>query len=164
MNNLGRAFFFMFEDKRWFDKILIGGLFCLLSFVFIGAPFVLGYILEVAKRSSENKEVPLPEWDDLGNKFTRGLVFLIILIIYVLPGSLLSMSELFCFSFLWWIAMLFVIPYITVRYSLSGNFADAFEKVTDQLMRIADYFCAKTTPYDPKCKDCWTCGYAGDHK
>ena len=127
MNNIGRAFSYMFEDKNWFGKIFIGGLFCLLSFVFIGMPFVFGYILEVVKRSSENKGVPLPEWDDLGGKFTRGLIYIIILIIYVLPGSLLSMSELFCFSFLWWIAMLFVIPYITVRYSLSGNFADAFQ-------------------------------------
>ncbi len=130
MDNIGRAFSFMFEDKDWPSKILIGGLFVLVSFVLVGIPFVLGYILEAVKRSSQNKAVPLPQWDNLGDKFMHGLVYLIILIIYSLPGWILYLVPCighFCLGPLWWIALLFVLPYITVRYSLTGNLADAFQ-------------------------------------
>ena len=64
MQNLGRAFSFMFEDKDWIQKILIGAAFLLLSMIIIGIPFVLGYLREVARRSAEGKELPLPDWDD----------------------------------------------------------------------------------------------------
>ncbi|MCJ7508641.1 MAG: DUF4013 domain-containing protein [candidate division Zixibacteria bacterium] len=130
MNNIGRAFSFMFEDKGWLGKIVIGGLFCLLSLVVVGIPFVFGYMLEMAKRSSENKEIPLPEWDNLGDKFIRGLIYFVILIIYSLPGLILYFIPCigsFCLGPLWWLVVLFVTPYITVKYSLTGNFGDAFQ-------------------------------------
>ena len=130
MNNIGRAFSFMFEDKGWLGKIVIGGLFCLLSLVVVGIPFVLGYMLEMTKRSSENKEIPLPEWDNLGDKFIRGLVYFIILLIYCLPGLILYLIPCvgsFCLEPLWCLVVLFVAPYITVKYSLTGNFGDAFQ-------------------------------------
>ena len=65
MENLGRSFSYMFEDKDWFQKILIGAAFCLLSLVLIGIPFVLGYLLQVARQSSHGQELPLPAWDNL---------------------------------------------------------------------------------------------------
>ncbi len=75
MENLGRSFSYMFEDEDWFQKILIGAAFCLLSLVLIGIPFVLGYLLQVARQSSHGKELPLPAWDNLGDKFVSGLLF-----------------------------------------------------------------------------------------
>jgi hypothetical protein len=130
MNNIGRAFSFMFEDKGWLGKIVIGGLFCLLSLVVVGIPFVFGYMLEMTKRSSENKEIPLPEWDNLGDKFIRGLVYFVIILIYSLPGLILYFIPCigsFCLGPLWCLVILFVMPYITVKYSLTGNFGDAFQ-------------------------------------
>ena len=76
--NYTRAFSFMFEDKNWVVKIFVGAIFNLLSLILVGIPFILGYLLELAKNSSEGKEIPLPEWDKLGDKFTRGLIYLII--------------------------------------------------------------------------------------
>jgi hypothetical protein len=118
----------MFEDKNWVAKIFLGAIFNLLMMVLIGIPFVLGYLLELARNSSEGKEIPLPEWDKLGDKFTRGLVYLIILIIYSIPGIVLSFIPCvkYCLGPLYFVALLFVLPYITVKYARTGSFEDVF--------------------------------------
>lgn len=126
--NYTRAFSFMFEDKNWIVKILLGAIFNLLTVVLIGIPFVLGYLLELAKNSAEGKEIPLPEWDNLGDKFARGLVFAIILIIYSIPGIIVSFIPCvkYCLGPLYFIALAFVMPYITVKYARTGSFEDCF--------------------------------------
>ncbi len=128
MINYTKAFSFMFEDKNWAVKILLGAIFNLLTLVLVGIPFILGYLLELAKNSSEGKEIPLPEWDNLGDKFTRGLVYLIIIIIYSIPGIILSFIPCIknCLGPLYFLAMLFILPYITVKYAQTGSFEDVF--------------------------------------
>lgn len=128
MQNVGRAFSFMFEDKNWVVKILLGAVFNLLTLVLVGIPFILGYLLELAKNSSEGKEIPLPEWDKLGDKFVRGLIYLIIVIIYSIPGIILSAIPCvkYCFGPLYFLAFLFVLPYITIKYAQTGSFEEVF--------------------------------------
>ncbi len=128
MQNVGRAFSFMFEDKDWVVKILLGAVFNLLTLVLVGIPFLFGYLLELAKNSSEGKEIPLPEWDNLGDKFVRGLIYLVIVIIYSIPGIILSAIPCvkYCFGPLYFLALAFVLPYITVRYAQTGNFEEVF--------------------------------------
>jgi hypothetical protein len=118
----------MFEDKNWVVKILLGAIFNLLTLVLIGIPFIFGYLLELAKNSREGKEVPLPEWDKLGDKFTRGLIYLIIVIIYSLPGIVLSFIPCvkYCLGPLYFLALLFILPYITIKYAETGSFEDVF--------------------------------------
>jgi hypothetical protein len=125
---VGRAFSFMFEDKNWVVKILLGAVFNLLTLVLVGIPFIFGYLLELAKNSSEGKELPLPEWDKLGDKFIRGLIYTIILIIYSIPGIILSFIPCvkYCFGPLYFLAFLFVLPYITIKYAQTGSFEEAF--------------------------------------
>lgn len=88
--NLGKSFTFMFEDEDWVGKILIGGLFALLSLVFVGVPFLVGYGLELVRRVAAGREDVLPAWDDLGDKFVQGLVLLVIMFVFMLPAILLS--------------------------------------------------------------------------
>ncbi len=128
MINFTKSFSFMFGDKNWPVKILLGAIFNLLSLVLVGIPFVLGYLLELAKNSSQGKEIPLPEWDRLGDKFTRGLVFLVIVIIYSIPGIILSFIPCIknCLGPLYFLALLFVLPYISVKYALTGSFEEVF--------------------------------------
>jgi hypothetical protein len=123
-----RAFSFMFEDKNWIVKIVLGAIFNLLMMVLVGIPFVLGYLLELAKNASEGKEIPLPEWDNLGEKFTHGLIFFIIVIIYSIPGMVLSFVPCvkYCLGPLYFVALLFIMPYITVKYARTGSFEDCF--------------------------------------
>jgi hypothetical protein len=123
-----RAFSFMFEDKNWIVKIVLGAIFNLLSMVLVGIPFVLGYLLELAKNASEGREIPLPEWDKLGEKFTHGLIFLIIVIIYSVPGWVLSFVPCvkYCLGPLYFVALLFIMPYLTVTYARTRSFEDCF--------------------------------------
>lgn len=125
---VGRAFSFMFEDKNWVVKIILGAVFNLLTIVLVGIPFVLGYLLELAKNSSEGKEIPLPEWDKLGDKFIRGLIYIIIVIIYSIPGMILSFIPCvkYCLGPLYFLALAFVLPYVTVKYAQTGSFEDVF--------------------------------------
>lgn len=70
----------------------------------------------------------MPEWDKLGDKFVRGLIYLVILIIYYIPGMILSFIPCvkYCFGPLYFLALAFVLPYITVKYAQTGSFEDAF--------------------------------------
>ncbi len=129
MENLGRAFTFVFEDKAWPGKVILGGVFVLLSILLIGIPFVVGYILEVARRSYEGNEIPLPEWDNMGEKFTQGLIFLVIILIYAIPFILFS--TLRClgpfFDFVYGIAFALAMPYLMMKFALTRDFNSAFQ-------------------------------------
>ncbi|MGB8656531.1 MAG: DUF4013 domain-containing protein [Candidatus Zixiibacteriota bacterium] len=128
MINYSKAFSFMFEDKNWVGKIFLGAVFNLLSLILVGIPFTLGYLLELAKNSKNEKELPLPEWDKLGDKFVRGLVYLVILIIFSLPGAILHFIPCVghCLGPLYFVALLFVLPFITVKYAQTGSLEEVF--------------------------------------
>ncbi|MEW6686152.1 MAG: DUF4013 domain-containing protein [Candidatus Edwardsbacteria bacterium] len=127
--NFGRAFSFMFEDREALRKILVGGFFTLLSYLVIGIPFVFGYLLELMKDNIEGKETPLPEWDQLGEKFVKGLVFLLIVIIYIMPAIIVNVIPCLgqLLSFIYGIALWLAFPYIMGRFALSGKFTEAFQ-------------------------------------
>ncbi len=80
--DIGRSFKFMFEDESWITRILIGGILGLIPIVnFV----VYGYQLEVIKNVSQDQDLPLPDWDDFGGKFIKGLMVAIASFIYSLP-------------------------------------------------------------------------------
>jgi hypothetical protein len=90
MNNLGEAFTYVFSDRDWPVKFLVGILFLFLSIIVVGIPFVTGYFLEIIRRVARAEPPYLPDWSNLGQLFGRGLVYLVILLIYALPGLLLA--------------------------------------------------------------------------
>jgi hypothetical protein len=85
-----RPFVFLFDDPRWMPKVMLGGLFVLLSTVVAGIPFLLGYIARMMRNIIAGDPRPLPEWDDLGEFFGEGLVLFGVSLIYMLPVSVLS--------------------------------------------------------------------------
>ena len=87
----GRCFNYMTQDENWIKKILVGGVFVLLCFILVGIPFVLGYFIEVVRNVKNGKETPLPEWDDLGNKFVTGLMAFIVCLVYSIPGFIIGL-------------------------------------------------------------------------
>ena len=72
--DLGRAFRFVPEDPDWIKKILIGGVFMLLS-ARAGGRRLRGRLRRAprSRRSAAGEPRPLPEWDDLGGIFGDGL-------------------------------------------------------------------------------------------
>ncbi len=128
----GKGFTVLFEDKEWLGKTFIGGIFILLSLLLIGIPFVLGYLLEFVRNVIERRSPLLPEWDNMGEKFTKGLVFSIILIIFSLIFGVVIMI-LLLIPCLGWIAAVivgflfyFVYPFLVCEYAVTNNFSSVF--------------------------------------
>jgi len=87
--DFGRALGFVFEDPEWLKKILLGGLFTLLSMVVVGTLLVAGYWVRLLRRAARGEARPLPEWSDWGGLFADGIaafgIYLVHVLLLVLP-------------------------------------------------------------------------------
>jgi uncharacterized protein DUF4013 len=84
--DFARPFRFVFEDPDWQRKIAIGAMFTILSFLLVGAFFVAGYLVYVARNVMRGESRPLPEWDGrYGEYFSEGLKVAAIVFLYILP-------------------------------------------------------------------------------
>jgi hypothetical protein len=145
--DIGRAFTYMFKDESWIMKIVIGGI---LLFIPIVNFIVLGYMLEALKRTADGTDLPLPEWDDFGGKFMKGLMLVIIVLVYMIPiwvvacfiagvqfiagnnDTLVTMVGLLsacasCLYLIWIIIVWLVMPAAWIRYAVTGEFMSAFQ-------------------------------------
>ena len=89
--DFSKPFTYVFDDPRWLQKILIGGLFYLASFLLVGWIFILGYMAQVVRNVIADVKVPLPEWEDLGGFFNEGLRLFGVSLLYALPIIVLMM-------------------------------------------------------------------------
>jgi hypothetical protein len=80
--DFGRCFTFITEDPDWLTKVIVGGLFTLLSAVLVGVPFILGYWGRTVKNVAAGQQRPLPAWDDLGGIFSDGLRLVGVYLVY----------------------------------------------------------------------------------
>lgn len=147
--DIGRSFTYMFEDESWIMKIVIGGI---LLFIPIVNFMVMGYMLEALKRSADGMDVPLPEWDDFGGKFMKGLMLIVIGLVYTIPiwlvacviwalmlvagmaesDTLMSLAGLVstcasCLYIIWMIVVWIIMPAAWIRYAVTGEFMSAFQ-------------------------------------
>lgn len=76
---------FVFDDPRWVQKVLIGGLFVIASFILIGVFFIFGYMARLARNVIRGDQFPLPEWDDLGEYFAEGVKLFLVGLVYAIP-------------------------------------------------------------------------------
>jgi hypothetical protein len=90
--DFGQAFRFVFEDPEWIKKILLGGLFTLLTSLLVGLFFVGGYFLRLIERTARGEARPLPDWDDLGGIFGDGLKLVGVYLVYSLAAALIPLS------------------------------------------------------------------------
>jgi hypothetical protein len=147
--DIGRSFTYMFEDESWIMKIVIGGI---LLFIPIVNFMVLGYMLETLKRSADGMDIPLPEWDDFGGKFMKGLMLFVIGLVYTIPiwlvacviwalmfmagaansDTLMSLVGMLstcatCLYLIWMIVVWVVMPAAWIRYAVTEEFMSAFQ-------------------------------------
>ncbi len=80
--DVGRAFSYVFQDQRWLSKVAIGGLVSAVPILNFAA---FGYMLKVAQNVAQGNPQPLPEWNDFGDHFMRGLYAVVITIVYLIP-------------------------------------------------------------------------------
>ncbi|MGQ9515674.1 MAG: DUF4013 domain-containing protein [Anaerolineae bacterium] len=147
--DVGKSFSYVFEDEHWLTKVLIGGLFTLASFVLVGIPFIMGYFVVTVRNVISGKEKPLPEWDNLGEKFKEGLILTVIFLVWAIPIWILAcfqaavsaiagnsssagtiVAGLSCFtsalSILWGIVIALFEPAIVTRFALNPEFSSGF--------------------------------------
>ena len=153
--DIGKAFTFVFEDKDWATKVLIGigilvagvVLFWLVIPAILAALLLSGYSLEITRRVIRGDAEVLPAWDDWGQLLVDGLQVVIIGIVYALPMIIVGlcvgvplgwMSEnsdgaaaflslaLSCFNFLWGIALSLTLPAAIAKFAAEGELASAF--------------------------------------
>lgn len=146
--DIGKAFTYVFDDEDWVKKVLIGGVLNLIPIV--GLFFTSGYMLETLKNVMEGRSLPLPEWDDWGGKFTKGLMAFIIGLVYSIPMSIImccfvgvmvvaGQNEdlanvlgsiggpcLNCLSLLYTLVLMVFIPAILTKYAETEEFGAAF--------------------------------------
>ena len=87
--DFARPFRFVFEDRDWITKVLIGGLFYIAAIFLVGLPFIFGYMVRLTRNVIRGDATPLPEWDNLGEYFIDGLKIILIGFVYLLPSMLL---------------------------------------------------------------------------
>lgn len=81
--DVGRSISYVFQDQGWLVKVLIGGLLSLIPI--FGWFVVLGYWIRIAQNVSNGYDVPLPEWNDFGGDFMRGLKAWVAVIVWAIP-------------------------------------------------------------------------------
>ncbi|XRP97470.1 DUF4013 domain-containing protein [Methanocaldococcus sp. 16A] len=121
---------FPMKDKDWTKKVLIGGLLNIVPIVnFIS----FGYALETMKLIT-NKNQTLPEWDEFGSKFVKGLVGAVISMTYLIIPSIIMLALMFVnktvgliIGFILIIISGFIIPMALANYVAKDSFGAAFE-------------------------------------
>ena len=81
---------FVFDDPKWVQKVLIGGLFVIASFILIGVFFIFGYMARLARNVIRGDQFPLPEWDDLGEYFGEGVKLFLVGLVYAIPIAIVA--------------------------------------------------------------------------
>lgn len=155
--DIGKSLSFVFEDKRWLEKVLIGGLITLGAILFswtiigaiVGAALLYGYMIELVRNVRRAEATPLPEWDKWGEKIILGIKYGILLFIWWLPALVVALplgllSAVFsdtntndfvgllwtCFSclyFLYGILILVATPAITFYFAERGDITDGLK-------------------------------------
>jgi len=151
--DIGKAFTYPFEDKKWVEKLLIGGLLNIIPVVnFIPA----GYAVRMLRKKAQGGGNDLPEWDDWGGDWVKGaLAYFVAPLIYSLPILLLAIpfgiimaatrnneggicSVLFsCAASLWGLVIAVVYPAGLIKYATEGDFG-AFFKFSEIFQFIRD--------------------------
>jgi len=80
--DIGRSFSFPFEDKQWISKLGLGALITMVPILNFAWS---GYVTALIRNVMNNAPEPLPNWDDLGKKFTEGLLLAAAGFVYALP-------------------------------------------------------------------------------
>jgi hypothetical protein len=95
--DISRAFSYAFQDKEWTGKLTILAIIAFISFIttplligLVGWAAILGYTVELIRNLREQHPIPLPQWNNYGDKISLGGNVLTGVFVYALPNLLLS--------------------------------------------------------------------------
>lgn len=90
--DIGRSFTAGFDDQQWVTKLLLAFLF---SILVVTSPAVLGFWMRYLRNVAEGNDGVLPEWNDFGTYWVRGLLVILAAIAYTIVGLLLLIVGIF---------------------------------------------------------------------
>jgi hypothetical protein len=139
--DFGRSFGYVTRDPRWISKLVIAAA---INSVPILSFALTGYALEIIRRVYSGAPQELPEWDDLGDMFVRGLVASLGMFLWMLPlmslfvasvvagfalddSGTLGVASLCVLSPLLLLISVFVLPIVFARYAIEREFSAMFE-------------------------------------
>lgn len=144
--DIGRAFSYVFEDRSWIGKVVIGGIINVIPIVQFASS---GYIIEQIDNNSRGEYTPLIEWEDFGKKFMDGLIMMLGVLVWSLVGIFFLFLSVIpavisseagyntgipfiailgsLIAVLWFMLVGFVYPAILMNFSKKRNFASCFE-------------------------------------
>jgi hypothetical protein len=150
--DIGKSIGYVFEDKKWTNKLLIG---MLVSVVPIINFALFGWLIDIMKNVSQRATEPLPDWDNFGDKFVKGAILFVVGLIYTLPMWLImcplfilpfmrgdygregqqavaslfagSMLALSCVLMIYVLVLSFLLPAIYLNFARKGTFGACFE-------------------------------------
>jgi len=164
--DFAKAFTYVFDDEEWVKKVLIGGVLSLIPIVNL---VTVGYWLKVLKNVAEGAAKPLPEWDDFGDYFVKGLMSMLASLIWAIPIILMGAATaaisaltgydsagttnaagpfvmclwgMSCLSGIWGLFLGLVLPAAHAVYAVKGDFAAFF-----RLDEIKNYITANLGNY-----------------
>jgi hypothetical protein len=94
--DIGKSFSFQFEDRQWISKLGLGAVIAIIPILNFAWS---GYIVGIMRNVANNLPEPLPQWDDLGKKFTEGLILFAVGLVYALPILIVLCLPLSIFIF-----------------------------------------------------------------
>ena len=152
--DVNKAFRFVFDDKQWITKLLIGAVMSLLSFFIVPAFILQGYLVKIVRQVMGGDDDKLPEWMDYGQLLRDGFFVTIGQLIWALPfillmlimgavtgglGSVVDSSGdmvaaattgagllMACLVLLTVIAFLFLTPALLIQYAREDEFGALF--------------------------------------
>ena len=80
--NFKKAFTYIFEDQRWFEKLIVPLLVTLIPVV--GGMATAGYIMRVTRNVAANQAAPLPQFE-FGTDLRLGFKMFVAGLVYILP-------------------------------------------------------------------------------
>jgi hypothetical protein len=150
--DIGKSIGYVFEDKKWTNKLLIG---MLVSVVPIVNFALFGWLIDIMRNVSQRATEPLPEWDNFGDKFVKGAILFVVGLIYSLPALLLTCPMFFipfmrgdfghnerqavtslfvgstlalsCVIVVYALLLSFLMPAIYLNFARKGTFSACFE-------------------------------------
>lgn len=166
--DVGKSLTYIFEDPRWFTKLLVGTLVLIVSSLLapiliglLGFAIVGGYGLEVLRNVRREEPFPLPEWKDRwGEWLVLGLKLFVVILVWVLPLLLLFVPIVLagfmsgnedlaflvvalltcagCLAALWGVVVLLVSPAIYIRLAETESIGSGLD-VADILLFTRDH-------------------------
>lgn len=85
--DVGKSFRFVFEDRDWITKVLIGGLVSLVPVANLAAT---GYLVRTLRNVGRREPRPLPHWREFGDFFLKGAGVLAASLVYFSPLVVLA--------------------------------------------------------------------------